>query len=94
MQTLDATIAGSVQGVGFRAFVAREARALGLCGAVWNRADGTERVRASGARAALEQLAERLAIGPRAARIRSVSLEWAEAADAPDRFEIRGSASE
>lgn len=33
-------VSGLVQGVGFRAFVVRAARRLGVTGKVWNRADG------------------------------------------------------
>ena len=47
------TVAGRVQGVGFRYFVARSARGLGLSGYVRNLPDGTVEVAASGNRASL-----------------------------------------
>ena len=47
------TVAGRVQGVGFRYFVARSARGLGLSGYVRNLPDGTVEVAAVGNRAAL-----------------------------------------
>ena len=46
------TVAGRVQGVGFRYFVARSARGLGLSGYVRNLPDGTVEVAAVGNRAA------------------------------------------
>ena len=49
------TVAGRVQGVGFRYFVARSARGLGLSGYVRNLPDGTVEVAAAGSRAALER---------------------------------------
>ena len=54
---------GIVQGVGFRPFVAREARALGLRGTVCNTAYGA-RVEAEGPRAACEALAARIEQSP------------------------------
>ena len=48
------TVAGRVQGVGFRYFVARSARGLGLSGYVRNLPDGTVEVAAVGNRAALD----------------------------------------
>ena len=46
-------VAGQVQGVGFRWFVARHARALGLAGYARNLADGRVEVVANGDEAAL-----------------------------------------
>ena len=65
-------IYGRVQGVGFRAFVIREARALGLGGRVRNRGDGAVEIDAEGERAALEQLAAAVRRGPIAARVERV----------------------
>jgi acylphosphatase len=63
---------GRVQGVGFRAFVAHEARALGLSGTVRNRADGSVEIEAEGAAGALEALAAAVRRGPVAARVERV----------------------
>lgn len=58
-------VSGRVQGVGFRAFVLREARRLGAGGSVWNRADGrVELVAEHGDEAVLTALVERLHAGP------------------------------
>jgi len=66
------TILGHVQGVGFRYFVVRHARRLGLCGYTRNRPDGSVEVLAVGAEAALDSLAARLREGPPAAQVESV----------------------
>ncbi|MCW5937943.1 MAG: acylphosphatase [Fimbriimonadaceae bacterium] len=57
-------VSGHVQGVGFRAFVVREALGLGLSGEVWNRADGAVELLAAGPEADLDKLGERLWSGP------------------------------
>jgi acylphosphatase len=65
-------VAGWVQGVGFRWFVARHARALGLSGYARNLADGRVEVVASGDEAALLRLEELLRAGPANARVSEV----------------------
>ena len=65
-------VAGRVQGVGFRYFVARSARGLGLSGYVRNLPDGTVEVAASGNRASLDALAALLEKGPPGAIVESV----------------------
>ncbi|MDX2159503.1 MAG: acylphosphatase [Hyphomicrobiaceae bacterium] len=62
-------IEGRVQGVGFRAFVEREAVALGLDGWVRNRRDGGVEAVVVGPAPAVEQLVARVSQGPRAARV-------------------------
>jgi len=65
-------VSGTVQGVGFRAYVAREAVALGLRGWVRNQSEGTVEVEACGTEPQLQGLAAVLAHGPRAARVTHV----------------------
>jgi acylphosphatase len=65
-------IEGRVQGVGFRWWTVREARRLGLCGWVRNRADGAVEALAIGERSALDQLERLCWQGPSAARVTSV----------------------
>jgi len=65
-------VQGRVQGVGFRAFVQRHGRALGLVGYARNLADGSVEVAAEGAQGSLEALSRRLQQGPRAARVTHV----------------------
>lgn len=65
-------VTGRVQGVGYRAFVRREAEALGLTGWVANLADGTVEIEAQGTRPALDAFDLRLRIGPKHSAVASV----------------------
>ena len=65
-------VRGVVQGVGFRWFVMREARRLGLAGWVTNLGDGSVEVVAAGAAAALSELERALARGPSGAHVDAV----------------------
>jgi acylphosphatase len=76
-------VSGRVQGVGFRYFVLREARALGVAGWVRNLADGRVEVLAAGDDAVLQALEGRLWQGPPHARVGAVEAEPAEAPDRP-----------
>lgn len=71
-----ALVSGRVQGVGFRFFVVREARRLGLTGAVANMPDGRVEVQAKGDGDSLEQLVKRLHRGPLLSRVDRVEVEW------------------
>lgn len=82
------TISGRVQGVGYRAFVLRKARGLGVTGYVRNARDGTVEVKAYGHEPDLHSLVEMLRIGPRASRVDSVAQVWAEEESAPIVFEV------
>lgn len=79
---LEAQVMGRVQGVGFRAFVQRQAQQAGCTGFVRNSADGqTVEVTAEGSRAALEGLLAALRRGPRLARVAEVRVDWSPARD-------------
>ena len=78
MNRVHLIVHGRVQGVGFRYFVTREARALGLAGTVRNRADGTVEVEAEGDPAALDQLAAAVRRGPSGARVERVEEGFSE----------------
>lgn len=65
-------VAGRVQGVGFRRFVAHVAGQLGLAGTVRNATDGSVEVTAWGPVASLELLRSRLASGPRFSEVTNV----------------------
>jgi acylphosphatase len=73
---LKAEIVGDVQGVGFRFFAERRARALGLEGYVRNRYDGAVEVEAEGSAAALDHFLNELRNGPRLARVQDVRVTW------------------
>jgi acylphosphatase len=87
-EALVAVVYGSVQGVGFRWFVMRSARALGLVGTVANVPDGTVRVVAVGGRTGLETLVNLLREGPPASRVTEVKLRWIPATDSYRDFSV------
>jgi acylphosphatase len=60
---------GSVQGVGFRAWVLHTARKLDLCGRVWNRADGAVEIEAEGDADSIDRFRNRVLAGPPAATV-------------------------
>jgi acylphosphatase len=78
-ERLHAVIHGDVQGVGFRYFVMREARSLGLRGWVRNRDDGSVELVAEGEKADLERLLEAARRGPSQARVSDVRANWSAA---------------
>jgi acylphosphatase len=74
--TYDITVHGDVQGVGYRAFVFREANRYGVSGWVRNEADGSVRVLAQHSQtAALEAFVDKLRLGPLMAVINSVDVQ-------------------
>lgn len=74
-----AVVRGRVQGVGFRFFAERTARALGLHGWVRNRSDGTVETLAEGEEQAVGEYLERLRRGPLGSRVDEVVVEEASA---------------
>jgi len=76
---LEAVVSGTVQGVGYRAFVLGRARALGVSGTVRNLPDGCVEVIAEGAADRLASLLEYLRQGPGGARVEDLRLSWHEA---------------
>jgi acylphosphatase len=80
---------GRVQAVGFRAFVYRQARSLGLRGWVRNRPDGTVECVAEGPRSDLEQLLTKLQEGPSAARVKRVESGFEDARGDLGIFDVR-----
>jgi acylphosphatase len=86
---LEAVVHGRVQGVGFRVFVLREARGLGLRGWVANESHSRVRCVAEGPEADLDRLLGRLRDGPPAAAVERVDASWSTAAGGLSGFEIR-----
>ena len=84
-----AIVSGQVQGVGFRMWAQRRARALGLTGYARNLDDGSVEVVGEGPPAALTQLLIALRRGPESAEVRSVQANWRPCAGISQRFEIR-----
>ena len=68
-------VSGRVQGVGFRWFVTKEARALGLGGWVRNLDDGRVEAWLEGEEASVQQMLERIRRGKPGARVEDVSVD-------------------
>ena len=92
MKRIHAVVRGRVQGVGFRASAAHEARRLGLSGWVRNLFDGTVEVLAAGEDAAVDGLAAWLKQGPRGAHVTGLDIHpptTSLASEELTEFEIR-----
>ena len=72
-------VSGLVQGVCYRYFTVEEAQRLGLTGWVRNLPSGEVEAEAEGDRSAVEALIKAMKIGPRAAHVTDLKLEWIEA---------------
>jgi acylphosphatase len=81
MRLVRLTIHGRVHGVGFRAFVEREAVQRGLEGWVRNRRDGSVETLIAGDEPVIDEMIEACRRGPAVARIDWVDVEEAEAED-------------
>jgi len=82
---------GEVQGVGFRAWVARKAVRLGLKGYVENQPDGSLLIVVEGERGRIEELVEECRRGPPLSRVESVVVEWGSYLGEFEDFEVRWS---
>jgi acylphosphatase len=89
VERLEATVRGTVQGVGFRWFVVREASGLGLTGWARNEADGSVRVVAEGEAGALSALESCLRAGPPGAKVRDLEAARGPATGDFKSFRIR-----
>ena len=81
-------ITGRVQGVGYRAWMMRQAAGLGLRGWVRNRADGSVEALVIGARESVERLVAACGQGPLGARVTDVTVS-STADDGSDGFSAR-----
>jgi len=89
---LIAVVRGSVQGVGFRWYVEREAARLRLHGWVANQADGSVEVVAEGPQDGLEQLVLALWEGPPGSAVSGVEVRYEPARHNLGGFSIRAAA--
>ena len=80
MHQLHLLVAGRVQGVGFRRFVARLASEQGVNGTVRNLADGTVEVNAEAERSVLDRFRADVLAGNLSARVELVQERWSEGA--------------
>lgn len=81
-------VRGMVQGVGFRYFVYHHALKLGLIGHVSNLYNGDVEILAEGERSVVEELIKVVKVGPRAAQVTDVKIEWKEPQHQYKQFEI------
>jgi acylphosphatase len=89
VKRLHATVRGRVQGVGFRAEAAYEARRLGLGGWVRNQLDGSVETEAEGSDAQVEAYLAWLREGPSLAHVTGVDSQWLPPAGGKLSFEVR-----
>lgn len=82
-------VRGIVQGVNYRWFTQRRASDLGLTGFVRNAPDGSVQATIEGTREKIELLLETMRVGPSAAVVESVAVEWHAPSGEFDRFEVR-----
>ena len=71
-KTVKAIIHGRVQGVGYRDWAERQARALGLSGYVRNRRDGSVELVLAGSAERIKQMLDSCRDGPRLARVQDI----------------------
>jgi acylphosphatase len=82
-------IEGRVQGVGFRAWVARYARESGVRGWIRNRTDGSVETEAEGEAVAMQELERRLKRGPPHASVEIARAIEPGADELPSPFQVR-----
>lgn len=87
--TLRVIVSGRVQGVFFRESTRREASALGLAGWVRNLSDGRVEAVFTGPRERCERALAFVRVGPPAASVTHVEVQWDASAAARGGFEIR-----
>ncbi len=83
MRAKHVVIQGRVQGVGYRDWMVKQARALGVAGWVRNRADGMVEALVYGEVDAMEELLRACRRGPRLASVSRIEEEWADPPEGP-----------
>ena len=89
MKAIYIIVHGVVQGVGFRYFVWRRARAYNIRGWVRNRPDGSVEILAQGEEGMLNEFIKEVKIGPPAAHITRVDIQESTPYFSLNDFEIR-----
>ena len=82
-------VSGVVQGVGFRYFVVRKAKALGLKGFVENLYTGQVLTVVEGEKAIIEELFKEIKIGPSHASVKNCFIDWHEYKNEFKDFEVK-----
>ena len=80
---------GLVQGVGFRYFVMREAKKLGLNGYVKNLYTGEVLTVVEGEKVIVEEMVNKLKIGPIHASVKSCKVDWQTPKNEFKEFEVK-----
>jgi acylphosphatase len=90
IKTVELTVRGRVQGVGFRIFVAMTADRLKISGWVKNLPDGSVKIRATAPRLVIDELITAIGVGPRGSRVEQVETRKQKPpGNLPGGFEIR-----
>ena len=84
------TVKGVVQGVGFRYFAFREARALGLAGYAKNRFNGDVETEVEGLLSSIEDYIKSLRVGPSFSHVTDIQVDWKKYEKKYDDFTITG----
>jgi acylphosphatase len=82
-------VSGLVQGVGFRYFVYNNAINLTLTGYAKNLYSGDVEIEAEGDRSLVEEFIKLVKVGPRAAHVTDLKIEWVECKGTRTGFEVR-----
>ena len=80
---------GLVQGVGYRYFVIREAKSLGLKGFTKNLYSGEVLIVVEGEKALVEEMIKKLKVGPSHASVKNCKVEWQEPKNEFTDFEVK-----
>ena len=89
MKRVEVTVRGLVQGVGFRAFVRREAEAGGIAGYVENRLDGSVHALLAGEADAISRTIEAIRTGPPGSRVTECTVSDSDEIPDTGRFVVR-----
>ena len=87
MKQVHLLISGFVQGVGFREFVKRQARKLGLTGWVRNLSDNRVEFLAQGQEGSLKKLIKICEKGPFLSDVKNIAIDWQEPQEQFESFE-------
>lgn len=80
---------GLVQGVGYRYFIFHRAINLGLVGYVRNIFSGEVEIEIEGDRSLIEEFIKEVKVGPRAAHVKDLKIEWLDCTKSYRSFEVR-----
>ncbi|KAB2906948.1 MAG: acylphosphatase [Ignavibacteriales bacterium] len=86
---VEIVVQGLVQGVGFRWFIFREAKELGLTGYVKNTRSGSVEIVAEGEEWQIEELVNAAKRGPTRSHVSAIKVERGPANNEFNKFEIR-----